>query len=52
MADIKKKGLKTIETNYEELEERIWNHRKAVVKRVLQVLVVVAVAKRSVTNIS
>lgn len=43
MADIKKKGLKTIETNYEELEERIWNHRKAVVKRVLQVLVVVAV---------
>ena len=43
MADIKKKGFKTIETNYEELDEQIWNHRKAILKRVLQIIAVIAV---------
>lgn len=41
MADIKKKGFKTLETNYEELDEQILEHRKYIIKRVLQVLAIV-----------
>lgn len=43
MADGKKKGFKTIETNYEELDEQIRNHRKNIIKRVIQGVVVVVV---------
>ncbi|MBQ2900823.1 MAG: hypothetical protein IJE49_03180 [Agathobacter sp.] len=43
MADIKKKGFKTLETEYEDLDERIREHRKSILKRVLQVIAIVAV---------
>lgn len=38
MADVKKKGFKTLETDYEELEELLRNRRKNIIKRVLQIL--------------
>lgn len=43
MADIKNKGFKTVQTNNEELEEQIRNHRKAILKRILQAIGIVAV---------
>ena len=43
VADVKRKGFKTLETDYEELEEQIRDHRKHILKRALQVLVVLAV---------
>lgn len=43
MADIKKKGFKTLETDYEELDEQIRDHRKHIIKRVLQIILVIAV---------
>lgn len=43
MADVKKKGFKTIETNYEELEGQIWNNRKQLLKRVAQIIALVVV---------
>lgn len=43
MADIKKKGFKTLITDYEELDEQIQNHRKTILKRVLRVIGIVAV---------
>ncbi len=42
MADVKKKGFKTLETNYEELDEQIREHRKSVLKKGLQVIVLIA----------
>ena len=42
VADIKKKKLKTIETNYEELDEQIREHRKSILKRGIQVIGIVA----------
>ena len=38
MATVKKKGFKTIETNYEELDEKIRDHRKSILKRGLQII--------------
>lgn len=47
MADIKKKGFKTVETNYEQLEEQIREHRKSLLKKgagiVLSVVLAVVV---------
>lgn len=43
MANIKKKGFKTLETDYEGLEEQIREHRKEVVKKALQILLVIGV---------
>jgi len=38
VADTKKRGFKTIETNYEELDERIREHRKQIAKRTIRVV--------------
>lgn len=38
MADVKKKGFKTLETDYEELEEQIREYRQHILKRALQVI--------------
>lgn len=38
MADVKKKGFKTLETNYEELDEQIREHREQILKRGLQII--------------
>ena len=43
MADVKKKGFKTLETDYEELDEQILEHRKYLLKRALQVIAVIVV---------
>lgn len=43
VADVKKKGFKTLETNYEELDEQILEHRRDILKRVLQVIGIIAV---------
>ena len=43
MADVKKKGFKTIETNYEELDAQIWDHRKQILKRTAQIMSLVVV---------
>ena len=43
VADVKKKGFKTIETNYEELEGQIWDHRKQLLKRAVQIIGLVVV---------
>ena len=38
MTNVKKRGFKTIQTSYEELDEQIREHRKKILKRVLQVI--------------
>ena len=38
MADVKKKGFKTLEKSYEEIEEQIREHRSTILKRVLQTI--------------
>ncbi|MBR3812003.1 MAG: hypothetical protein IKJ16_06735 [Agathobacter sp.] len=43
MSEVKKKGFKTLETDYEELDEQILKHRKQIFKRVLQIILVIAV---------
>lgn len=43
MADVKKKGFKTIETNYEELDEQIREHRKSILKKGLQVIALIVI---------
>ena len=43
MADLKKKGFKTLETNNQEIDEQIRNHRRQILKRVLQVIGIIAV---------
>ena len=43
MANVKKKGFKTIETNYEELDKQIRDHRKSILKRGLQIIALVVV---------
>ena len=43
MAEVKKKGFKTLETDYDELDVQIWDHRKQIIKRVLQIILVIAV---------
>ena len=39
MADKKHKGFQSLETNYEELDEKIWQHRKKMVRRTIEVIV-------------
>ncbi len=43
MADVKKKGFKTLETDYDELDEQIRDHRRHILKRVLQIIGVIVV---------
>lgn len=43
VADIKKTGFKTLETNYEELDEQIRDHRRRIRKRILQVIGIIVV---------
>ena len=43
MTNVKNKGFKTLEKNYEELDEQIRNHRKKIRKRVLQIIVIIVV---------
>lgn len=43
MADVKKRGFKTVETNYEEMESQIRQHRKVIIRRVIEVLAIVVV---------
>ncbi len=43
VADTKKRGFKTIERNYGELHEQLRGHRKKLIKRAIQVIVVVIV---------
>jgi len=38
VADVKKKGFKTLVTDYEEIDEQILAHRKTLFKRVLKSL--------------
>lgn len=42
MADIKHKGFKTIETDYKQLDEKIKQHRKKVFRRVIEIIILVA----------
>lgn len=43
MANVKRKGFKTIETNYEELDAQIRDHRKSILKRSIQIVGLIAV---------
>ncbi len=43
MADIKKRGFKTVETNYEELDEQIRLHRKKIIRRSIEVIAVIVI---------
>ena len=43
MAKEKKKGFKTLEKEYEELDEQLREHRQYILKRLLQVLAVIVV---------
>ncbi|MBQ8624819.1 MAG: hypothetical protein IJ419_01440 [Agathobacter sp.] len=43
MADVKKRGFKTVETNYEEVESQIRQHRKVIIRRVIEVVAIVVV---------
>ena len=43
MADVKKKGFKTLETNYDVLDEQIRNHRRSILKRVLRIIGIVVI---------
>lgn len=51
MADVKRKGFKTLETNYEELDEQIRNHRNQILKRAVQIIALVAVLAISINLI-
>lgn len=42
VADKKKKGFKTVETNYEEIDEQIRERRKSILKNIVRVIVVIA----------
>ena len=43
MADKKFKGFRTVETNDEELNEKIRQHRKKILRRVIEVLALVVI---------
>ena len=43
VADVKKRGFKTVETNYEEVESQIRQHRKVIIRRVIEVVAIVVV---------
>lgn len=43
MADIKKRGFKTVETDYEELDEQIKHHRRQIVRRTIEVIALVVI---------
>ena len=39
MADSKRKGFRTIEINHEELNEKIWQHRKKRIRRAIEIII-------------
>lgn len=41
VSDVKKKGFKTLETDYEELDEQLREHRKTIIKRAVQIIGVI-----------
>lgn len=43
MADVKKRGFKTVETNYEEVDSQIRQHRKMIIRRAIEVVAIVVV---------
>ena len=43
MADAKKRGFKTVETNYEEAESQIRRHRRKIIRRVIEAALLVIV---------
>ena len=43
MADAKKRGFKTVETNYEEAESQIRRHRRKIIRRVIEAAILVIV---------
>lgn len=43
MADVKKRGFKTLETDYDELDERMLNHRNDIIKKLGKILAVLAI---------
>lgn len=43
MSDVKKKGFKTVETDYDELDEKIQKHRRHIFKRLIQIIIVIVV---------
>ena len=43
MADTKKRGFRMLETNYEELDQRILEHRKRIFKRAIKVILAILV---------
>ena len=43
MADVKKKGFKTLETDYDELEQQLQEHRNKIIKRTLQGIGIIVV---------
>ena len=44
MADVKKKGFKTLETDYDELDQQLQEHRNKIIKRSLQIIAGIVVA--------
>ncbi len=43
MAEIKKRGFKTVETNYEELDEQSRRYRKKIIRRTIEVILLVVI---------
>lgn len=43
VADVKKRGFRTVETNYEEVESQIRQHRKMIIRRVIEVVAIVVI---------
>ena len=43
VADVKKRGFQTVETNYEELNEQIRAHRKKIVRRIIEIILLVVI---------
>ena len=43
MAEIKKSGLKTVETNQEELDEQIRQHKRKILLKVIEITAIVII---------
>lgn len=43
VADVKKRGFKTLETDYDELDEQIHEHRKNIIKRLIKIVLAILV---------
>lgn len=48
MAEIKKRGFKTVETDYEELESQIRKHKRLVFRRVVEIIAIVIITVAAV----